>query len=112
MAPPGAGARIVRGRVGRKYVLPSCFEWSARIFLFQRVRQLDSTVPAGHRLRMPFAHVTQVQTQRWHQRFRQDRDAILAALAITYYDHPALQIDILDAQSKRLQHAQSTSVKE
>jgi hypothetical protein len=61
---------------------------------------------------MALARLPKVKSQGRYQGPWQYCHAIFGAFAIAHRHHPALQVNVLYAQTQRLEHAQATSVQQ
>lgn len=105
---PSAFARDRVGVVarGREHPLPRPFSVGIRIFLSERVRQLDLAQTPPQVVVMLAFHGKQMRSKRLSRRRGQHREAILVALSGADDDLIPVEVDVLHAQAAAFEEPQ------
>jgi hypothetical protein len=107
-----APRRRVTARAGRREdVLPGEARPGLRELQTQRVREVDLATPSSQLGTVPHRDVAELHAQGVADRARQERRAVVAALAPAHHDLAAVEIDVLHPKRKRLHEAQAAPIK-
>ena len=112
MALLAAGAWIDGTFWSRKDVLPAPIPVGVGIFAFQRVGQMNGAEAFSEVFLVFDLHFRQVQLQRFFERFRENGDAVLFALAIADEDLLVTKVDVLHPEANTVHQAQAGAIEQ
>src|ERR1700687_2838041 len=111
MAAHDAAARVARARGGGKNILPRPLAVRRGILAHKGVRQAHAAASLREVGLVHGARASQLVPQRCYQASGKYGHPILAAFAVADDDGAALELDILDSQTHRLEDAHARTVK-